>query len=163
MRYQLFNGEDELVKDTDELEEIADHLDLSARYIYVRLSANKGVFTRGRGAYKITIKDTGRQERGASGGSRGPKRTDYRYAAVYPDEHPDSYRLPTHEVTLEEIMKHTKLSREQLMQKFASHAKVFMLLSSKRSYQKEPVVFKRYAPTPELDAVPSEPQPVNVD
>lgn len=160
MRYQLFDHQNNLMLDTDELEDVADELGVKAQYLYVRLSAGKGTFSSGKARNATTLKDTGRKERGASDGARGPTRTDYRYAATYPDEFPDTFRLPTHEVTLEEVMRVMKLSRDQLMQKFASHQKVQTLIEASNSYRFEPVVFKRLKPTPELDAIPCEPQPV---
>jgi hypothetical protein len=158
MRYELYDHKNSMIIETDDLNDVAEELGVKAHYLYVRLSAGKGTFVSGKARSQTTLKDT---SRGQERLKPGPKNKDYRYAAVYPDEHPGMFRLESHEVTFEEIMRVTKLQHDTLMHKFASHQIVMAMIPEQNSYRLSPVQFKRLKPTPELDAIPCDPQPVD--
>lgn len=155
-RYSITNMQNDLMTSSNNLDELAEFLGVSPSYLYVRLSAGKGTFKRGRGQLELTLTDHGRGVKAKP----GPKVKAYRYAATYPDEYPDTFTEPTHEVTLEEIARVVKTTPEAITQKFALHQKVFALIPEQNSYRTKPVVFKRLAPNPELDSLPSETRPV---
>ncbi|OQW33972.1 MAG: hypothetical protein A4E20_12145 [Nitrospira sp. SG-bin2] len=158
MRYHLYDYQNNLILETDDLEDVASETGRKASTLYVKMSAGKGTFSFGKARVAFRLQDMNRS--GPERQKPGPKVKAYRYAATYPDEYPDTFTEPTHEVTLEEIARVVKTTPEAITQKFALHQKVFALIPEQNSYRTKPVVFKRLAPNPELDTLPSETRPV---
>lgn len=158
MRYQLTNHSGDVLLESDDIDDVADYLGVKSSTLYVRLSAGKGTFSFGKARVAFRLQDMNRS--GPERQKPGPKVKAYRYAATYPDEYPDTFTEATHEVTLEEIARVIKATPEAITQKFALHQKVFALIPEQNSYRTKPVVFKRLAPNPDLDALPSEARPV---
>jgi hypothetical protein len=146
-RYDLIDTNDAQLLAGDDLEPFAEYLGVTATYLYVRLSANKGRFERGRGQTKVTLLDHGRLARGVEDGTRGPKRTDYRYFAHYIEADSGSPWKPSEEVTIDDVVKQTGLKRSTVMQRFSSYQEVSTTISrAPEAYRYDKVVFRRVAP-----------------
>ena len=146
-RYELIDHLGTQLMANDSLEPIAEFLGVTPTYLYVRLSAGKGQFIRGRGSFTITLVDHGRTDRTQTDGKRGPKRTDYRYFAHYLEAETGSPWKPSEEVTIDDVVKQTGLKRSTVMQRFASYQEVSTTVSrAPQAFRMDRVVFKRVAP-----------------
>lgn len=151
MRYDLLDHRGEVLMSDDSLEPIAEYLELTATYLYVRLSAHKGKFVRGKGPIQMTLVDNGRDK--PENTKRGAKKRDYRYVALYHESETGMEYKEPHEVTIDEVVKATGLARSTVMQRFASYQEVSAMVSrAPTCFRKERVVFKRLPPADEAQS-----------